>query len=137
MRPGKRDIGKAGGKGHSLAEFVDAATLEIDALQRGAEKALQWLRGPDRWVLKSPQHLEQLGPLFSTFPDATIAFTHRDPVAVIQSAVTMNALSSLTAAVCARTAAARVTVWTRIASRIPSWARGSLSLSRPNAALLI
>jgi hypothetical protein len=29
----------------------------------------------------------------STFPDATVAFTHRDPVAVIQSAITMMAYS--------------------------------------------
>jgi hypothetical protein len=42
-------------------------------------------------VLKSPQHLEQLGALVDTFPDATIAITHRDPVAVIQSAITMLA----------------------------------------------
>jgi hypothetical protein len=54
-------------------------------------QALTYLRGPNRWVLKSPQHLEQLGPLIETFPDATIAFTHRDPVAVIQSAITMLA----------------------------------------------
>jgi len=54
-------------------------------------QALQWLRGPDRWILKSPQHLEQLGPLMATFPDATIAFTHRDPVSVIASTVTMLA----------------------------------------------
>ncbi len=54
-------------------------------------KALTFLRGPQTWVLKSPQHLEQLGPLTRTFPDATIAFTHRDPVAVIQSAITMLA----------------------------------------------
>jgi len=54
-------------------------------------KALQWLRGPNRWVLKSPQHMEQLVPLIRTFPDATIAFTHRDPVSVIASAVTMLA----------------------------------------------
>ena len=43
--------------------------------------------------LKSPQHCEQLGPLLATFPDATVAFTHRDPVAVIQSAITMMAYS--------------------------------------------
>jgi Sulfotransferase family len=43
--------------------------------------------------LKSPQHCEQLGPLIATFPDATVAFTHRDPVAVIQSAITMMAYS--------------------------------------------
>lgn len=46
--------------------------------------------GPRKpWVLKSPQHLEQLPALLSTFPDATVVFTHRDPVAVIQSTVTM------------------------------------------------
>jgi hypothetical protein len=54
-------------------------------------KALQWMRGPDRWVLKSPQHMEQLRPLLSVFPDATVAIPHRDPVAVIASAVTMLA----------------------------------------------
>jgi len=50
---------------------------------------LQWYRPRDRWVLKSPQHLEQLGPLLVTFPDATIVVTHRDPVAVVQSTATM------------------------------------------------
>ncbi|MFV8244929.1 sulfotransferase family protein [Mycolicibacterium peregrinum] len=54
-------------------------------------QALTFLRGPRAWVLKSPQHCEQLGPLMATFPDATVAFTHRDPVAVIQSAITMMA----------------------------------------------
>lgn len=56
-------------------------------------QALTCLRGPRSWVLKSPQHCEQLGPLMATFPDATVAFTHRDPVAVIQSAITMMAYS--------------------------------------------
>lgn len=50
---------------------------------------LQWYRPRPRWVLKSPQHLEQLGPLLATFPDATIVVTHRDPVAVVQSTITM------------------------------------------------
>jgi Sulfotransferase family len=54
-------------------------------------QVLSYLRGPRRWVLKTPQHLEQLGPLMETFPDATIALTHRDPVAVLQSAITMLA----------------------------------------------
>jgi hypothetical protein len=52
-------------------------------------KILQWQQGPDRWVLKCPQHMEQLTILNKVFPDATIAITHRDPVAVIQSAITM------------------------------------------------
>ena len=50
---------------------------------------LQWRRPGERWVLKSPQHLEQLGPLLATFPDATVVVTHRDPVSVVQSAATM------------------------------------------------
>jgi hypothetical protein len=52
-------------------------------------KALTWLRGGRRWVLKSPQHLEQFGPLLAAFPDATLVITHRDPVAVIASMATM------------------------------------------------
>ena len=57
-------------------------------------KVLQWHRRGERWVLKSPQHLEQLGPLLETFPDATFAVTARDPVSVIASTVTMNAYGS-------------------------------------------
>lgn len=56
-------------------------------------QALTFLRGPQTWILKSPQHCEQLGALIATFPDATVAFTHRDPVAVVQSAITMMAYS--------------------------------------------
>jgi hypothetical protein len=52
-------------------------------------QALQWLRGGRRWVLKSPQHLEQFGPLMATFPDATVVVTHRDPVAITASLATM------------------------------------------------
>ncbi len=61
------------------------------AFLRRELQVLSYQRGPDRWVLKTPQHLEQLGPLLETFPDATIAFTLRDPVAVLQSAITMLA----------------------------------------------
>jgi hypothetical protein len=52
-------------------------------------QALTWLRGGDRWVLKSPQHLEQFPALFDTFPDATFVVTHRDPVSVTASLATM------------------------------------------------
>jgi hypothetical protein len=59
-------------------------------MKRGLQ-ILQWTQPRERWVLKCPQHLEQLGPLMATFPDATIVVTHRDPVSVIQSAATMLA----------------------------------------------
>jgi hypothetical protein len=57
-------------------------------------KVLQWLRGGERWVLKSPQHLEQFGPLVSTFPDATFVLTHRDPASVTVSTATMIAYTA-------------------------------------------
>jgi hypothetical protein len=57
-------------------------------------QVLQWLRGGTRWVLKSPQHLEQFGPLRTTFPDATFVVTHRDPVSVTSSMITMLGYSA-------------------------------------------
>ena len=57
-------------------------------------QVLQFLRGGERWVLKSPQHLEQFGPLSTVFPDATYVVTHRDPVAVTVSLCTMIAYSA-------------------------------------------
>jgi Sulfotransferase family len=57
-------------------------------------QVLQWQRGGDRWVLKSPQHLEQFGPLLAVFPDATFVVTHRDPVSVIASNATMLAYTA-------------------------------------------
>jgi hypothetical protein len=57
-------------------------------------QALQWMDGrPRRWVLKSPQHLEQIGPLLEVFPDAKVIQTHRDPVRVTASFATMAAYS--------------------------------------------
>ena len=59
-------------------------------------KILQWRdvqagKPRKRWVTKCPQHLEQLPVLRKVFPDATMAITYRDPVEVVQSAITMIA----------------------------------------------
>jgi hypothetical protein len=70
------------------------ATFDQTAHYAYMKKVLQvctFLRGPRHWVLKSPQHLEQIPALLATFPDATFAVTHRDPVSVVQSAITMLA----------------------------------------------
>jgi hypothetical protein len=61
------------------------------AYLRRVLQVLQWLRGPQRWILKSPQHLEQIGPLIETFPDAFVVQTHRDPVRITASLCTMIA----------------------------------------------
>jgi hypothetical protein len=57
-------------------------------------RALQFLRGGRRWLLKSPQHLEQLPMLDKVFPGAAIVCTHRDPVPVAISMVAMLVYSA-------------------------------------------
>lgn len=49
-------------------------------------QTLQWMRGGGRrWLLKAPQHMEQLGPLRLAFPDAVIVETIRDPLTAAAS----------------------------------------------------
>jgi hypothetical protein len=48
-------------------------------------QVLQYGRPRRRWILKSPMHLENLDALRTVFPDATIVWTHRDPVTVVAS----------------------------------------------------
>lgn len=50
-------------------------------------QTLQWVSGQpaSRWVLKAPSHLSDLPLVFSTYPDARVVVTHRDPLRVIGS----------------------------------------------------
>ena len=57
-------------------------------------KALQWQRGPDRWVLKSPMHCWHMNLLLANFPGATFVMTNRDPVSMVQSCATMFAYTA-------------------------------------------
>jgi hypothetical protein len=57
-------------------------------------KALQFLRGGRRWLLKSPQHLEQLPVLDNVFPGVIVIITHRDPVPVALSMLAMLTYSA-------------------------------------------
>jgi hypothetical protein len=52
-------------------------------------KALQFLRGGRRWLLKSPQRLEQLPVLDAVFPEAIVVCTHREPMPVTLSMIAM------------------------------------------------
>jgi hypothetical protein len=67
------------------------STYEYLAIQL---KALQFLRGGNRWLLKSPQHLEQLPVLDKVFPGTAVVCTHRDPVPVAISMVAMLTYSA-------------------------------------------
>lgn len=57
-------------------------------------KAMQFLRGGRRWLLKSPQHLEQVPVLDRVFPGSILVFTHRDPVPVALSMIAMITYSA-------------------------------------------
>src|ERR1700682_470748 len=57
-------------------------------------KALQFLRGGRRWLLKSPQHMDQLPVLAQVFPGVAVVCTHRDPVPVALSMVAMLTYSA-------------------------------------------
>jgi hypothetical protein len=61
---------------------------------RRAMQALSWQKGPNRWVIKCPQHMEQLLEVNEVLPGAFTVITHRDPVASIQSAITGQAYSA-------------------------------------------
>jgi hypothetical protein len=50
---------------------------------------LQWRCPGDRWVLKSPSHMSQLDALLAVYPDARIIFTHRDPIKILPSVVSI------------------------------------------------
>jgi hypothetical protein len=53
-------------------------------LKQGLQ-VLQHGRPSARWVLKCPTHLGRLPELLRQFPDATLVWTHRDPVTVMGS----------------------------------------------------
>ncbi|TCM33048.1 sulfotransferase family protein [Novosphingobium aerophilum] len=48
-----------------------------------------------RWILKGNQHSEQLPALVANYPDAYVVQIHRDPLALLQSVLTMRGLSVL------------------------------------------
>ncbi len=48
-------------------------------------QVLQRRQPTRRWVLKSPVHLQSIGVLMATYPDALLVVTHRDPQTVLGS----------------------------------------------------
>ena len=52
-------------------------------------KTLQQRQNGDRWLLKAPSHLAQLGALFDVYPDAHVIQTHRDPLRTVPSTLSL------------------------------------------------
>jgi hypothetical protein len=89
---------------HDFASMIFSTTHFVPSYQRWLEGAdlrwvyaahrrqlqyLQWRCKGERWVLKSPGHLWALDALLAVYPDAGIVQTHRDPVKVIASLVSL------------------------------------------------
>lgn len=56
-------------------------------------RLISWARGDAEdkpWVLKSPQHMLDLGALLDTFPDARLVFIHRDPLKTAASTLSLG-----------------------------------------------
>ena len=66
------------------ADYAPAYDAHFRTLQH-----LQW-HNPGRWVLKYPKHLLSLDALLARYPDAVLLWTHRDPAAVLPSAVSLT-----------------------------------------------
>ena len=51
---------------------------------------LDWQRPGDRWLLKAPAHMWGIEPLIDTFPDVSIVWSHRNPLACTASICSMT-----------------------------------------------
>jgi hypothetical protein len=73
-----------------LAEEADMAP--IYRYHRRMHQLLQWRCPAQRWVIKSPAHLWSIEALLREYPDAKLVQTHRDPLKIVSSLVSMTAV---------------------------------------------
>jgi hypothetical protein len=69
--------------------FKPVSSEEGANIDRAMQESPDALGSDKRWMLKCPFHLPYLDELFETFPDATVVWTHRDPVECIGSACSL------------------------------------------------
>jgi hypothetical protein len=89
---------------HEFASMVWHTTNRVPGYQRWLDGAdlrgvyeshrrwlqhFQWKAPAARWVLKSPGHLWALDALLAVYPDARLVQTHRDPLTVVASLVSL------------------------------------------------
>jgi len=83
-------------RGFLTAMINDNPGLDLQAVQPSSARMRysllkvvmqikQWQEGPQRWVFKSPEHLNGAKELADTFPDAKVVTIHRDEAAVYKS----------------------------------------------------
>jgi hypothetical protein len=68
-----------------------ADTTRVFRAHRRFLQLLQWKCRGERWILKSPSYLGKLPAFFAQYPDAYVILTHRDPLQVLPSLVSLMA----------------------------------------------
>lgn len=63
---------------------------EMYAYYKMLLQMLDWQRPGDRWLLKAPAHMWAIDSLIDTFPDVSIVWSHRNPLACIASISSMT-----------------------------------------------
>ncbi|HKK15012.1 MAG TPA: sulfotransferase [Gammaproteobacteria bacterium] len=75
----------------SYRDWLDHTGLhQAYAFHKHVLQHLQWRCPPRQWVLKAPDHVFAMDALLSTYPDARIVMTHRDPLKVVPSVASMT-----------------------------------------------
>ncbi len=75
----------------SYRDWVDRTGLQpAYAFHRQMLQHLQWRCPPRQWVLKAPDHVFAMDDLLTTYPDARIVMTHRDPLQVVPSVASLT-----------------------------------------------
>ena len=76
----------------SYAKWLESSDMTpAYRMHRLVLQILQRRWSATRWVLKSPVHLHSLPVLLATYPDARVAVTHRDPIALLGSLTSLIA----------------------------------------------
>lgn len=63
--------------------------IEVYNYEKKLLQLLQWQKGGNFWVLKSPHHLEYLNEFTAVFPNSKIVWMHRSPVDLVPSFLSM------------------------------------------------
>lgn len=63
---------------------------EMYAYQKTLLQMLDWQRPGVRWLLKAPAHMWGIDALLATFPDASVVWSHRNPLSCVASACSMT-----------------------------------------------
>jgi len=72
--------------------YRDQDLREMYTYYRTLLQMLDWQRPGDRWLLKAPAHMWAIDALIETFPDVSIVWSHRNPLACTASICSMTHL---------------------------------------------